>query len=922
MTAVATSAQTTLVGREAEIDELAAVIEEARSGSSTALVLRGEAGVGKTLLLGHVIAMAEDFELVHVDGIESEVQLGYAALHRILLTSLDRIDNLPIPQREALEAALGTRASGPPDPFLVGLAALSLLGDTERTSPLLVVVDDAQWLDPDSVMALGCVGRRLHSDRMALICVMRDPVEQQFSQFQGWRELRLEGLPEDSARRLLLSLAKTPVHEAVADALIGAAGGNPLALLEITEELAPSQLVGLSPLPNPLPIGPLMEARFASRAKALPRDTRLALLLVAAEPSEDPTIIRRAMVGLGISIAALEPAESDQLVRADHRIRFLHPLVRSAVYSGASPADRRRVHEALASATDPEADGERWALHRALAAIGPDEEIAMALEISAIRARTRGGYSAESSLLVRAAELTPELDQRSNRLLSAAQAAHNAGNLSLAKGLLNEARAGELDQVATAQAQFLDGMVSMHLGMAGPSPALLQKAAEAFAPFDQEMAHRALLAAFLALTSADHLSEGATGRDVGEAALKSLALGESNSTIDILLQAIASAYACDYEDAVPALRRAVSHFDQLSLQDIVEWYFVANVIAIELLDAEASVILTQRLESAARDGGAVHCLHHALLLSGIREVWEGKFSAASERSAELVEIVKARGYLREDFAAVVDVELCAWRGDEDNARVKIAALIEGGNAIGSGAVVLTAHMAAATLELGLGNYSEAMAAAQAMHEADAMNRRWWPLVFLVEAGVKCGDLSAAEQALHELELRANVAQTPLALGMWSFCRAQVADNPDVVSASFLEAIERFEDLDWRTYVGRAHLRYGEWLRRHKRRTEAGAELRAAYETFESIGARAFAERSRLELLAIGVRTKEQESNTKSDLTPRELQVARLAAARLTSREIASQLFISPHTVEYHLKKVFQKVSVGSRRELATAIEGL
>ena len=902
-----------LLGRGAEIGELLEVISQARTGGSTALVIRGEAGIGKTGLLNELISRANDFELVRVNGVESEVQFGYAGLHRMVLPFMGRISNLPTPQRDALESVFGMSTTGPPDRFLVGLAALALLGDIERTSPLLLVIDDAHWLDLDSVAALEFVGRRLVGDRMVVVCTVRDMLQDP-PPFQGWRELHLRGLEEDPAHQLLLSLASTPIHKRVATELVVAAKGNPLALRGFVHELSPSQLAGLSPLPVPLPTGQLIEARFARQAEDLPRETRTALLLAAAEPSGDPATIAAAAGVLGISLTSLEPAESIQLIRTRPGIEFSHPLVRSAIYSGASMAHRREVHQALASATDRSSDGERWAMHRALASLGPDEAVALDLEESATQARRRGGYSAETTLLIRSADLTPETGRRSQRLLMAAYAAYHASNPSLAETLLVDAQDGQLNQVDLAHAQLLDGMIQVHIGRTSQSPALLQRAAKTFKAFDRGLSHQAFLTALLAQCHALSFAEGTTGRELGEAALRSLREAESDSTVDILLRGMASLFACDLGDASPALYRTLAHFEQMSAEEVIKWYEVATFIAYELWDARASLAALERLERVARQQGAILALRHALLALSVRDTREGKFSAASAHFAEFLEMRAT------PIAAVLDLELEAWRGNESAARVKIGELLRLGTATGAGWLLQNAHLASATLELGLGNYPEALAAAEALHTPAAPSWSCWALPLLVEAAVRCGDKTAAKTAFREVEEITVVVQTPWALAILSLCRAQISEDPSEIASSFHDAIVRFEGMQWLTFVGRAHLLYGEWLRRAKRRAEARVELRAAYEIFELMGARAFAERARIELQAIGERTKRRTNAAPTDLTPRELHIARLAATRLTTREIASQLFISPHTVEYHLRKVFQKLGVSSRRDLSAAIE--
>jgi len=734
--------------------------------------------------------------------------------------------------------------------------------------------------------------------------------------FQGWRELTLRGLNEGSAHQLLLSLVTTPIQKRVATELIAAAQGNPLALRGFLAELSPSQLAGQSPLPDPLPTGHLIETRFARLAEDLPQETRTALLLAAAEPSGDPLTIAAAASELGVSLTSLEPAEAIQLVRTHPGIEFSHPLIRSAVYNGASLARRREVHQALASVTDRSSDGERWAVHLALASLGPDEEVALALEESALQARARGGYSAETALLVRSADRTPELRPRSKRLLAAAYAAHRASNPSLAENLLYDARDGDLDQVDLTHAQLLEGMLQVHIGKSSQSPALLQRAAEAFEAFDAELSHRAFLTALLAQGYALHLAEGTTGRELGEAALVSLGATDADSTVDILLRGMASLFACDLRDAVPAMHRALAHFEQMSAEELIEWYDVAWFIVNELWDSRAYYSAIDQVEGAARQQGAILALRHALLAAGMRETWEGKFSDAGARFAEFLDL---RG---SPISAALDAELDAWRGDESGARAKIDELLELGTAIGAGWVLQNAYLALGTLELGLGNYREALAAAEALHAPRAPSWSCWALPLLVEASVKCGDKVAAKTAFREMEEIAAVAQTPWARATHSLCRAQISEESGEIASSYQDAITEFEGMQWPTFSARAHLLYGEWLRRQKRRAEARVELRTAYEIFEPMGARAFAERARIELQAIGERTKRRNNAAPTDLTSRELQIARLAATRLTSREIASQLFISPHTVEYHLRKVFQKLGVSTRRDLANAIDRL
>jgi len=905
-----------LIGRSAEVGMLADVIARGRSGGGATLVVAGEPGVGKTVLLNALVELADDFLVIRTEGIESELQLGYAALHRILLPFIDQVGGLPAPQRDAIQAAFGLSASGRADRFLVGLAALTLLGDPERSAPLLVVVDDAHWLDPDSMAALAFVGRRLQADRVAIVFGVRDSFLGGLP-IQGLPELLVKGLDGDEARELLASLVPTPIRAQVAAKIVAATQGNPLALSGLAEELTASQLAGLSALPDPLPAGELIEARFARQVQLLPRETQTALLLAAAEPTKDLVTVGKAVGQLGTSLAALEPAEVHQLISLKNGIEFRHPLIRSAIYSSASSARRRSIHLALAAVLDGRIDRERWAMHRALGAIGPEEEVAAALEESATEARSRGGYTAETALLTRAAELSPGSRDRSRRLLAAAHAAHLAGNAGHAFILLQSARDGDLDNLDLARAQTLEGLVRVILGEGWRAPALLLNAAFSLAPLDAGLSREVLLASLTAILSVYQCAEGTNGREIGEAALRALEDGDEVSVVDSLLRGVASAFVCDYPEAAPALRRSLSTFEQMSPTEITEWNLVGTFLANELWDPDAYHLIVGQLEAAARGQGAILALQPALLALLAGEVREGRFSSAREHYAELLEITEAVGGFT-GFYVLLDIELVAWEGDEEIARKKVASLIEAATATGTGACILHGYLALAILELSLGRYPEALSAARALEEARAPSWSNFALPLIVEAAVRCGDTDAATRALEQVVQRAQVVQTPYALGLMWRCQALVWDDERTPSA-FDHAIDSFSRSPWRTELARTHLLYGEWLRRQKLRTEARQQLRAAFQMFESMGARIYTERARVELQATGEKARGRQFHANADLTGRELQIARLAADRLSSREIASQLFISPHTVEYHLKKIFQKLGVGSRRDLAAAL---
>ena len=553
-----------------ETAKLNTLLDQARGGMSGALVLRGEAGIGKTALLNSMVEAAGDLSVVRLEGIESEMQLGYAALHRLLLPYLSRLEHLPEPQRDALQSAFGLTSLAPADRFLVGLAALSLLGDVAQVDPLLIVVDDAQWLDRESVATLVFVARRLHADRIALVFAARESLEIG-AVFQGVPELGVRGLDDESARHLLTASVTAPVSYQVAGRIIAVTRGNPLALKELSSELTSDHLIEHALLPDPLPIGELIEARFLRQVRQLPDETQTILLVAAADPEGDPQTLRRAGEELGLSFTATEPAVDEGLLVVDPRIEFRHPLVRSAVYSGATTEERRCAHHALANVMDVELDPDRRALHMALGAVGPDEELAVALEQSATHARSRGGYAAETALLVRSANLTPDPQRRASRLLAAAHAASLAGNASHSASL-QQARPCLVDPIEKAQAQCLEGNHRHSLGEPHLGPSLLIGAARAFEPLDRGLSHYALLEAFVALGSAMHLTEGTTGVEVAQTALKSLSAQSTPTTAaDRLLKGVALRYCGNYADAVPVMREAVRAQATMSPEEINRW---------------------------------------------------------------------------------------------------------------------------------------------------------------------------------------------------------------------------------------------------------------------------------------------------------------------------------------------------------------
>jgi DNA-binding CsgD family transcriptional regulator len=649
----------------------------------------------------------------------------------------------------------------------------------------------------------------------------------------------------------------------------------------------------------------------------LPADTQLMLLVAAADPEGDPDTLARVGESLGLSTTAIEPAVEDGLLVSYPRVDFRHPLVRSAVYSGATTEGRRRAHFAWADVMDVENNADRRALHLALAATGPNEELATALEQSASQARTRGGYIAESSLLVRSAGLTPDRQRQASRLLAAAHAAFMAGNPGTAESLLNGARPNLVDPLERAHAQRLDGDLRWPLRQPHLAPSLLIEAARAFEPFDRVLSHASLLEAFVAWGISMHFCEGTAGVEIAQTALESLSAQSTAPTAaDILLRGVATRYAGSYEEAVPKMREAIRAQVTMPAEEINRWFQLGTALANDLWDDAMLRDIADRREESARAHGSLFALRVALAASMQNDIREGRFAAARERCSELHDIGTAIGGFV-DVGDLLDVELLGWQGDEQ-VRDRTRQLREVGIASLTNSVIHFADLAISVFELGQGHYDAALSAAKSVADADEMGWSCQTLPIVVEAATRCGDSQTAADAVSLIAERATASGTPLARGLLARCQALVANDlsPDEL---YREALRQFSMTSWLTEIAHSHLLYGEWLRRQRRRSEAREQLREAHKMFDIMGARAFAERARLELLATGERVHSRRVGASQVLTSRELQIARLAARRATSREIASQLYISPNTVDYHLRKVFQKFGISSRRDLAAKL---
>jgi DNA-binding CsgD family transcriptional regulator/tetratricopeptide (TPR) repeat protein len=886
---------------------------------SGALVLRGETGIGKTALLEHAISSADDFLVVRALGIESEMELGFAGLHQLVLPFLPHLDRLPAPQREALSAAFGLSAGAPPDRFQIGLATLTLLADAASEQPLLGIVDDAQWLDVESSEVLAFVGRRLMADRIALLFAMREPTERRVA-LTGLPELRVAGLLAEDARRLLATVAPGPLDGQVFERIISETEGNPLAILELTADLTPRQLGSATLSPEPLPIGSRLQQRFVTQVGAIPQETQTLLLLVAAESWGDPAVVWRAAKRLGLEPDAVAAAEAARLLIVGPQLRFRHPLIRSAVYHSAPAAERRRMHAVLAAATDATIFPSRHAWHRAAAAMEPDEDVAAELAESGERAQRRGGYPSSAAFLSRAAELTPDPGIRAQRLLAAAQGSLMAGTPDRAQALLDEAMPGLEDPLQRARAQALQGGVRFALGQGGETALILLQAAQSMAPFDVALARQTLLGA---LEAALYIQPATTGpvllREIaGQAKVLRPSPESPARPVDFLLDGYAAQITDGYASGAPVLKQAIQGMltQELDATDGLRWLGLVFLAAYDLFDDAALHTLATRWVRLARKHAALTILPIALSYLGGAELAAGRLKECEALAEEALEISAATGNPGMlGAAARGNVHLLAWRGNEPEARARVAAHRAYALEHGQTGRVNLAHYALTVLELGLGRYQAALENARPIYEDDPPVAGSWVLPNLVEAATRSGHESLARDALNRLSERAEASGTALALGLLARSRALLAGDVEAQSL-YTESIDQLRRSSAKPELARSHMVFGEWLRRLGRRRDARDQLRTAHDMFAAMGLEAFTERARVELLATGARARKRTVETQTQLTPQEAQIGRLVREGARNQEIAAQLFISTSTVEYHLVRVFRKLDVTSRTQLA------
>ena len=904
----------TLLGRRAECEALDGVLADALAGRSRVAVLRGDAGAGKSALLAYVSERVEGWHVARAVGVQSEMELAYSGLHQLCAPLLDRLDRLPDPQRNALATVFG-RDTGPgPDRFLVGLSTLTLFAEVAEEQPLVCIVDDAQWLDDVSAQILGFVARRLLAERIALVCAARTGTGEDV--FDGLPELSIDGLEDSDARALLLENVHGPLDAAVCEQIIAESHGNPLALLELPRTWNTGELAGGFGLPASHAVVSKIEQSYAKRLVQLPAETQLFVLTAAAEPLGDPVLLHRAAETLGLERTASGPAVDARLLELAGRVEFAHPLVRSAAYGSAAAGDCHRVHRALAEATDPERDPDRRAWHRGRATPGPDEDVAAELERSAGRAQARGGLGAAAAFLERAAMLSPEPRKRALRALAAAEAKQLAGAPRAASTLLASAVDGSLDERESAMAQRLQGQIALDLRRGGEAVPLLLDAAGRLESVEPGLARETYLEGLRAASIGGRLG-GSMLRRAAEAAGRARPSAEAPRALDLLLDGLAIRFTDGYATSAPALKHALKTAldGNGSIENDPRWPWLARRVAPDLFEDETWHALATRSVQLARDRGALGVLPLGLNFLATVRTYEGDLHAAEGLLEESDAIADATGAARILFGRLL---LAGFRGDEAAVSELVEVAEDVAIARGEGVVITFCEHARGLLCNGLGRYEEALSASESASRRDELGVSVWAMPELVEAAARSGASEVAAAAVEHLAERTQAAGTDLALGIEARSRALVSESV-AADELYREAVDRLARSRLAPERARAHLLYGEWLRREGRRIDAREQLHTAHDMLVAMGMEAFGERARRELLATGEKVRKRTADTRGDLTPQEAQIARLAREGYSNPEIGAQLFLSPRTVEWHLRKVFAKLNIGSRKELDAAL---
>ena len=890
-------------------------MDKVREGESAALVVRGEAGIGKTALLDDCARNASDFRVARIAGMQSEMELPFAGLHQLCTPMLDRLEGLPDPQQNALRVAFGLTSGDVPDRFLVALATLSLLAEAARKRPLLCLIDDAQWLDAASGQALGFVARRILGESLLMVFGVREPTEDHH--LAGLPDLRLRGLADDDARALLVAATPGRVDTHIRDRIVAETRGNPLALLELPKGMTPAELAGGFAVPHSTDLLNHLEGHFLRRLEALPHATQRLMLVAAADPTGEVALLWRATKLLGIGRDAATAGDAEQLLEIGHLVQFRHPLVRSAIYAGASPEERRAAHLALAQSTDPELHPDRRAWHLASAAAGPDESVASELERSAGRAQSRGGLAAAAAFLRRSVALTEDPRLRVERALTAAQAHVRIGALDEASRLLGAAEVDAQDELQRARIDLMRGRVSLGADPRAEASALLLKAARRLEPLDIDLARETYLDAWLGASAAGPFAAEGQLDEICAAALAAPAVSGPPRPSDLLLEGYAKLGLEGRAAALPVLRAAVAAFaaHERSLEKILQWSAIAGTAAGVLWDFEHMDLLFSRPVEAARAAGALVSLCFSLSGQVLVVAWRGELAAATALAAEADALAEAVGIR---FLQIGTPLLAALRGDENQSARLIQSTIDHGTESQDGTGVQMAIWANAILLNSLARYDAALSWARQAVEVSAANVATWALPELIEAAVRTGDDALAADGFERLAGTVRGTEGDWGRGILARSRALISTDAEA-EGHYREAIASLERTPLRPELARAHLLYGEWLRRQRRRADAREELRRAVALFDASGMIGFGLRAGRELRTTGETVRKRRDDTRNDLTPQEEQIAYLALEGRTAHEIGAQLFISSRTVEWHLRKVFSKLGISSRRGLRDAL---
>jgi DNA-binding CsgD family transcriptional regulator len=889
-------------------------VADVADGRSRVAVLRGDAGSGKTALLNYLADRVDGWAIATAAGIESEMELAYSGVHQLCAPFLDRLNRLPAPQHDALGIVFGRSSGSAPDPFLVGLATLTLLAEAAEKQPLLCIVDDAQWLDRASAQILGFVARRLMAERIAIVGAARTGIGDHV--LMGLPETAILGLADSDARALLLENVHGPLDAAVCDQIVAESHGNPLALKELPRTWNAGDLAGGFGVLGSQPVAGKIEQSYARRLHQLPFDTQLFVLAAAAEPLGDPLLLYRAAQTLGLEAAAAGPGVDAGLLEVGARVRFAHPLVRSAAYGAAPADDRRRVHHALAEATDPDRDPDRRAWHRASATAGPSEEVAAELELSAGRAQARGGFAAAAAFLQRAVALTLDPARRVERALAAAEASLQAGAFDAVLALLITAEAGPVDDFQRARVDLLRGHVAFASAIGTEAPALLLQAARRLERFDLDLARQTYLLAWSAAGMAADRADSGLYLEICRAACALPPPQNEPLPRELVLEGLARLVLDGRAAATPILQQAARVVAESPIDVANELSWMATAASACVWDVDGMLIVSERQVQLLRDTGALAALPFCLAQLGLVRAWMGDFAEAAALVVESENVAAAIG---SPLAPYTLLRLLALQGREAEASAVIDAAIAQAESNGQGMASAWASWAAAVLYNGLARYEDASAAAtRATANTFNIHMSMWAMPELVEAAARVGNAELAQQALTHLAEMTQPTGNDLALGIEARCRALLTEDL-TAEDRYREAIERLGRTRVRTESARSHLVYGEWLRSEGRGVDAREQLRIAHTMFDEIGMEAFAERTRRELRATGETVRRRRDETRADLTPQEQQIARLARDGLTNPEIGARLFLSARTVEWHLRKVFAKLDITSRQALKTAL---